>query len=93
MVVKKIVSENAYTIQIIHNITGSSLGTMPPTELLADVPLANGQEQYNNSEDNVSDQSKSNNWCDALVLSTKNKEEKSTELDMWIGETLPSLLD
>ena len=75
MVVKKIVSRNPYTIQIMHtsNITGSSLGTMPPTELLADVPLANGQEQDNNSEGDVSDQSKSNNWCDALVLLTKTK--------------------
>ena len=93
MVVKKIVSENAYTIQIIHNITGSSLGTMPPTELLADVPLANGQEQHNNSEGDVSDQSKSNNWCDALVSLTKNKEEKPTELDMWIDETISPLSD
>ena len=76
MVVKKIVSGNAYTIQIMYNIiniTGFSLGTMPPTGLLADVPLANGQEQHNNSEGDVSDQSKSNNWCDTLLSLTKNK--------------------
>ena len=93
MVVKEMVSGNVYTIQIMPNITGSSLGTMPPTESLGDIPLADGQEQHNNDEDEVSDQSKSNNWWDALGLLTKSKEEKPTELDMWIGETLPPLSD
>ena len=90
MVVKKIVSGNAYTIQIMHNITGSSLGTMPPTKLLADVSLANGQEQHNNNQGDVSDESKSNNWLDALVLFAKNKEEKVGNV---VGETLPILSD
>ena len=93
MVVKEMVSGNVYTIQIMPNITGSSLGTMPPTESLGDIPLADGQEQHNNDEDEVSDQSKSNNWWDALGLLTKSKEEKPTEFDMWIGETLPPLSD
>ena len=92
MVVKEIVSENVYTIQITKNITGSSLGTMPPTESLVDVPLADGQEQHNN-EDEVSDQSKSTNWWDTMGLLSKHKEEKPTDLDMWIGETLPPLSD
>ena len=79
MVVKEMVSGNVYTIQIMPNITGSSLGTMPPTESLGDIPLADGQEQHNNNEDEVSDQSKSNNWWDALGLLTKSKEAKPTE--------------
>ena len=81
MVVKEMVSGNVYIIQIMNNITGSSLGTMPHTESLADVPLADGQEQHNN-EDEVSDQSKSTNWWDTLGLLSKNKEEKPTDLDM-----------
>ena len=93
MVVKEMVSGNVYTIQIMHNITGSSLGTMPPIESLGDVPLADGQEQHNNNEDQVSDQSKSNNWRDALEFLTTNKEENPIELDMWIGETFPPLSD
>ena len=60
---------------------------MPPTEF---VPLANGQEQHNNNEGDVSDQSKLNNWLDALVLFAKNKEEKVVHV---VGETLPPLTD
>ena len=48
MVVKEKVSGNVYTIQIMRNSIGSSLGTMSPTELLRDIPLADGQEQHYN---------------------------------------------
>ena len=37
------------------NITGSSLRTIPPTESLEDIPPADGQEQHNNDEDEVSE--------------------------------------
>ena len=63
---------------------------MQPTELLADVPLANGQEQHNNNEGDVSDQSKLNSWLNALVLFAKNKEEKVGHV---VSETLPPLID
>ena len=74
MVVKEMVSGNVHTIQIMHNITDSSLETMPPAKSMEDVPLVDKQEQHNNNEDEVSDQSKTNSW-DALGLLPKNKEE------------------
>ena len=73
MVVKEMVSGNVYSIEVMNTITGSSLGKMPPTDSLVDVPLAEEQEQHN-KEYEVTDQGKSTNWWDALGLLNKNND-------------------